>query len=263
MPSVREQAPVAWQISAAGGRRPLPCRFVLRGHEVSFALGAGYNPAERLVIDPVLVFASYSGSPAGMSANTAASDAQGNMYIGGYLFGGQYPVTLGAFKTTYFNGNMVIAKFAANGSTLLYATYLGGSGGGGGGLGQDYALDLEVNAAGELLLLGTTTATDYPTTVGAFDRQLGNGTSGGFAPRDLVVTRFNAAGTALLASTYLGGSGEEAGSVSLVPASLGVDPASGDVLVVSSTQSSDYPLLNAAQTTRAVRPALKRVTTPS
>lgn len=248
---VREQAPVAWQISAAGGRRPLPCRFVLRGHEVSFALGAGYNPAERLVIDPVLVFASYSGSPAGMSANTAASDAQGNMYIGGYLFGGQYPVTLGAFKTTYFNGNMVIAKFAANGSTLLYATYLGGSGGGGGGLGQDYALDLEVNAAGELLLLGTTTATDYPTTVGAFDRQLGNGTSGGFAPRDLVVTRFNAAGTALLASTYLGGSGEEAGSVSLVPASLGVDPASGDVLVVSSTQSSDYPLLNAAQTTRA------------
>lgn len=248
---LREQAPVAWQLSASGVRRPVPCRFVLRGHEISFALGAGYDPAQRLVIDPVLVFASYSGSPVGMSANTAASDAQGNMYTGGYLFGGQYPVTLGAIKTAFFNGNMGIAKFSANGSTLLYATYLGGNGGGGSSFSQDYALDLEVNAAGELLILGTTNAPDYPTTAGAFDRQLGSGSSGGFAALDFVVTRFNATGTAILASTYLGGSGEEAGSVSLVPGSLALDPATGDVLVASATQSNDYPLLNAAQSVKS------------
>jgi hypothetical protein len=247
---LREQAPAAWQLSAAGARRAVPCRFVLRGHEISFALGAGYDPTQRLVIDPVLVFASYSGSPIGMSANTAASDAQGNMYTGGYLFGGQYPVTLGVIKTTFFNGNMGIAKFSANGSTLLYATYLGGNGTGGSSFGEDYPLDMEVNAAGELLILGSTGASDYPTTSGAFDRQLGNGGSGGFAARDLVITRFNATGTAILASTFLGGSGEEAGAVSSVPGSLTVDPATGDVLVASTTQSTDYPVLSAAQSVK-------------
>ncbi|HEX8507392.1 MAG TPA: PKD domain-containing protein, partial [Hymenobacter sp.] len=247
---LREQAPAAWQLSATGERRAVPCRFVLRGQEISFALGAGYDPAQRLVIDPVLVFATYSGSPIGMSANTATADAQGNMYTGGQLFGGQYPVTLGAIKTTYTVGNIGIAKFTANGSSLIYATYLGGNGSGGNLSSEDYPLDLEVNAAGELLMLGTTTASDYPTTAGAFDRQLGTGGPGGFAPPDLVVTRFNAAGTAILASTYLGGSTSEAGSVSLVPGGLAVDPATGDVLVASATQSFDYPLLNAAQTTR-------------
>ena len=248
---LREQAPAAWQLSAAGVRRAVPCRFVLRGHEISFALGVGYDPTQRLVIDPVLVFASYSGSPIGMSANAATSDAQGNMYTGGQLFGGQYPVTLGAIKTVFFVGNMGIAKFSANGSTLLYATYLGGNGTGGSSFSQDYPLDLEVNAAGELLILGTTTASNYPTTAGAFDRQLGNSGSGGFAERDLVITRFNATGTAILASTFLGGSGEEAGAVSLVPGSLTVDPATGDVLVASTSQSTDYPVLNAAQLIRA------------
>ncbi|WP_310397224.1 gliding motility-associated C-terminal domain-containing protein [Hymenobacter sp.] len=242
---LREQAPVAWQVSAAGERRAVPCRFVLRGQEVSFSLGAGYNPAQRLVIDPVLVFATYSGSPAGMSANTAAADAQGNMYTGGQLFGGNYPVTLGAFKTNYNAGNMGIAKLSANGASLLYATYLGGTNSA--GAGQDYPLDMEVNAAGELLLLGSTSAADYPITAGAFDRQLSAGSGGPFSARDLVVTRFNASGTALLASTYLGGSGEEAGSVSSVPGSLTLDPTTGDVLVVSSTLSTDYPVLNAAQ----------------
>ena len=243
--AVREQAPVAWQLSATGTRRPVPCRFVLRGREVSFALGAGYNPAERLVIDPVLVFATYSGSPAGMSANAATADGQGNMYTGGYLFGGNYPVSLGAIKTNFTSGNMGIAKLTANGTSLVYATYLGGNGTGVSPFSEDYALDLKVNGAGELLVLGTTTAGDYPTTPGAYDRVLGNNAS--IRQRDLVLTRFNATGTAILASTYLGGSNEEAGSVSSVPASATLDPATGDVLVVSSTYSTDYPVLNAAQ----------------
>ncbi len=240
---LREQAPVAWQLSASGVRRAVPCRFVLRGHEISFALGAGYNPAQRLVIDPVLVFATYSGSPGGMSANSTVADAAGNMYTGSYVLGLGYPVTLGALKTTYSPGNIGISKFSATGSSLIYATYLGGSGN---GFSSDYPLDLEINPAGELLVLGATLSADYPTTPTAFDRTLGSGP--GFAARDLVVTRLNATGTAILASTFLGGSGEEAGETSLVPAALAQDP-SGDILVVSSTLSTNYPVLNAMQPT--------------
>ena len=242
---LREQAPVAWQLSASGARRAVPCRFVLRGREVSFALGAGYDPAQRLVIDPVLVFATYSGSPGGMSANCTAADAAGNMYTGSYVLGPGYPVTLGAIKSSYSPGNIGISKLSATGSNLLYATYLGGNGN---GTSDDYPLDFELNAAGELLVLAATISADYPTTATAFDRTLG--TSGGGFARDLAVTRFNATGTAILASTFLGGSGEEAGNTSLVPAALALDPA-GDVLVVSSTVSADYPVLNAAQPTRS------------
>jgi len=236
---LREQAPVAWQLTATGQRRPVACRFVLRGHEVSFAVGAGYNPAQRLVIDPVLVFATYSGSPGGMSANCTISDAQGNMYTGSYVLGPGYPLTVGAIKTTFQYGNIGISKLSADGSRVLYATYLGGNT----GAGDDYPLDFEINPAGELLILGASASSDYPTTPGAYDRTLG---SAGFGLRDLVITRLNATGTGILASTFLGGNGEEAGSVSSVPAGLAVDPG-GDILVVSSTTSVDYPMLNAAQ----------------
>ena len=241
---LREQAPVAWQLSATGGRRPVPCRFVLKGNEVSFALGYGYNPAERLVIDPILVFATYSGSPGGMSANTTVTDAQGNMYTGGYVLGDRYPVTLGAIKSVYKYGNIGISKLSGTGSALIYATYLGGNGGPvGNAFVDDYPLDFEMNAAGELLVLGASTSVDYPTTAGAFDRTLGDGSG---AIRDLVITRLNATGTAILASTFLGGSGEEAGGTSMVPAGVALDPG-GDVLVVSATRSVNYPVLNAQQ----------------
>ncbi|MET4073134.1 hypothetical protein ABIB44_000365 [Hymenobacter sp. UYCo722] len=237
---LREQAPVAWQLAANGARRSVPCRFVLHGREVGFALGAGYDPTQRLVIDPVLVFATYSGSPGGASANTTVADAQGNMYTGSYVLGSGYPVTVGAIKATYRYGNMGISKFSASGNSLLYATYLGGSGGG-----EEYPLDVEINAAGELLILGSSSSFDYPITAGAYDRTLGSG-GGSFSPRDLVVTRLNPTGTALVASTYLGGSLEETGPVSSVPAGLAVDP-NGDVLVVSSTYSTDFPTLNPQQ----------------
>lgn len=234
---MREQAPVAWQLSATGARRAVPCRFVLRGKEISFALGKGYNPAERLVIDPTLVFATYSGSSGGMSANTTVSDSQGNMYTGGYVLGSGYPVTLGAIKSQFQYGNIGISKLSATGRNLLYATYLGGNS----SPVDDYPLDLEVNAAGELLILGATISPDFPTTAGAYSRQINSS-------RDLVITRINATGSAVLASTFLGGSSEEAGGTSTVPASLAVDP-NGDVLVVSSTRSSNYPVLNAQQPT--------------
>ncbi|MBJ6111145.1 gliding motility-associated C-terminal domain-containing protein [Hymenobacter sp. BT523] len=242
---VREQAPVAWQFSATGQRRAVPCRFVLSGREVTFALGKEYNPAQRLVIDPVLVFSTYSGSPGGESANTTVADSQGNMYTGGYVLGSGYPVTLGAIKSTFAYGNIGISKLSAAGNSLIYATYLGGGGTSSFATVDDYPLDFDINAAGELLVLGSTISTDYPTTNGAYDRTLNNGNGG----RDLVVTRINSTGTGILASTFLGGTSDEAASTSLIPGSITTDPASGDVLVASTSFSIDYPRVNAFQNT--------------
>lgn len=242
---VVEQAPVAWQLTPQGQRRPLPCRFVLGGaggHEVSFRLGAGYDPAQRLIIDPKLVFATYSGSPGGMSANATAPDAQGNMYTAGYSFGNQYPVTPGAYKTTNPGSiNMVVAKLAADGRTQLFATYLGGSGGG--ILSWEYALDMKVDASNNVLVLGLSSGQDYPTTAGAYDRTL-NG------DQDYVITRLSSTGSSLLQSTFLGGSSQDGGNLSTEPASLELDPGTGDVLVAGSTQSGNFPVLNALQPTK-------------
>lgn len=238
---VREQAPVAWQTTPQGARRAVPCRFGLggaEGNEVSFLLGAGYDPRQPLTIDPTLVFATYSGTLGGMSANATAPDAQGNLYTSGYTLGPQFPVTVGAYKTRYTFDNMAIAKLAADGKTELFATYLGSdkvSSNKG-----EYPLELKVNPAGDLLVLGLTSSADYPTTAGAFDRTI-NG------DQDYVLTCLSSTGDRLVASTFLGGSGQEGGSLSSIPASLEIDPATGDVLAAGTTASSNFPTLNAWQ----------------
>lgn len=238
---VQEQAPVAWQTTPQGARRVVPCRFVLggaEGNEVSFALGAGYDARQPLTIDPTLVFATYSGSIGGMSANATAPDAQGNMYTSGYTLGPQFPVTVGAYKTIYVSGNMAVAKLAADGKTELFATYLGSASLT--NFSTEYPLDLKVDPAGNVLVLGTTISSDYPTTPGAFDRSF-NG------DQDYVLTSLSSTGDRLVASTFLGGSGREGGDLSSIPASLDIDPGTGDVLMAGATASSNYPLLNATQ----------------
>lgn len=238
---VREQAPVAWQTTPQGQRRALACRFVLggaAGNEVSFRLGAGYDARQPLTIDPTLVFATYSGSIGGMSANATAPDAQGNMYTSGYTLGPQFPVTTGAYKTIYVSGNMAIAKLAADGKTELFATYLGSASLN--NFSTEYPLDLKVDPAGNVLVLGTTISSDYPTTAGAYDRSF-NG------DQDYVLTCLSSTGDRLVASTFLGGSGHEGGDLSSIPASLEIDPGSGDVLVAGTTLSGNYPVLNAMQ----------------
>ena len=259
---ITERAPQAWQTNAVGGRQPVACRYQLAADgTVRFALGA-YDQQRPLTIDPVVVFSTYTGAYSDNWGFTATYDPQGNLYSGGISFGVGYPASSGAFQTTFAGMvDIAIIKYntAATGpGARVWATYLGGSS-------ADFPTSLVVNNQGELLLLGVTSSANYPTTTGAIQRTFGGGTyaepygSGGAVTltngSDLVITRFNAAGSALVGSTYLGGSANDG----LLPLNRSTtaqlahnygDSFRGDILVdatdnvyvASHTASSDFPL---------------------
>jgi hypothetical protein len=254
-----EQAPRAWQTDPATGRRqPVACTFRLHGTEVRFELG-DYEHGRPLVIDPVVQFASYTGSRVENWGFASTFDAAGNLYTAGVVFEPGYPVTVGAYQTT-FRGNtdMAIMKFntAVTGpGARVWATYLGGNN-------LDFPHSLLVNSRNELLLLGTTSSTDFPTTGTALGRSFWGGTfiaPGDTLPNgsDLVLTRLSASGGGLRASTYLGGSGNDGLLDPVAPAprlhynfgdafrgDLALDP-QGNVYVASVSSSADFPGLAA------------------
>ncbi|AYA37472.1 hypothetical protein D3Y59_10685 [Hymenobacter oligotrophus] len=267
--TVTELAPRAWQVGAGGERQPVACRYALRGQEVSFALGR-YDRARPLLIDPTVVFSTFTGATADNWGFTATYDPQGNMYSGGIAFNLGYPVTAGAYNTT-FNGNIDIAIIKYNTATTgaasrVWATYLGGSS-------AEYPQSLVVNSRGELVILSTTGSANYPTTAGAFDRSFAGGPSVspyGFGDAlytmaqgtDLAITSLNATGSALVGSTYLGGNSTEGlnmrtGMVAELMRNYG-DQFRGDVLVdandniyiASNSASPDFPTRNNFQAAR-------------
>ncbi len=209
--TVVERPPAAWQ-DVGGVRRPVRCSYELRGDQVRFRIGRGYDPAHALVIDPEVVFASYSGSHADNFGFTATYDAAGHLYGGGLARGSGYPVTSGVVQPTFAGGlfhcDIAISKFTADGSDLLWSTYLGGSG-------SEVPHSMVVNAAEELYVLGSSSSSDFPLSTGCHD-QLFNGGPVPFFPgssygvemgagTDAVIAHFNSAATELIGSTYLGG----------------------------------------------------------
>ncbi|UOQ53475.1 DUF7948 domain-containing protein [Hymenobacter cellulosivorans] len=259
---LRELPPQAWQTDATGRRVAVPCTYVLEGSTVQFKLGR-YDHEQALTIDPTVVFSSYSGSKANNWGFTATYDPQGNMYSGGIVFGAGYPTTTGAFRTT-FGGVVDIGIIKYNAATTgpaarVWATYIGGSA-------SDFPHSLVVGSQGDLFLLGSTSSTDYPTSATAYDRTFNGGTyidpygNGGGAPydvpggSDLAITRLSADGSKLVASSYLGGSGNDG----LLPPGISAlaynygDAFRGDILldasnniyIASSTASANFPTAN-------------------
>lgn len=247
--TVVEQAPFAYQVI---GTKiiPVKCKYVLKNNIISFKLNK-YNHAYPLIIDPTLVFASYTGSLADNWGFTATYDSDGNLYTGGNVQGAGYPTSLGAYQVTYggggFGGNgwmadMAIAKFSSNGAALLYATYLGGSD-------NEQPQSLVVNASNELIIFGTSYSTDYPTTAGAYD-EVHNGVA------DIVVTKLNSSGSALVGSTFIGGSGSDGINANhdfftLAPTKYNygdesrgevICDNSGNIFVASSSKSINFPI---------------------
>ncbi|GAA4382574.1 hypothetical protein GCM10023186_23040 [Hymenobacter koreensis] len=169
---VTELAPKAWQLDAQNRRQAVACRYVVNKNVVSFALGR-YDHTRALVIDPTVVFSSFTGSTVDNWGFTATFDQQGNMYSGGIAFGTGYPVTTGAYNTS-FSGSIDIAIIKYNTAVSgtgarVWATYLGGSS-------ADYPQSLVVNSRGELVVLATTGSANYPVTTTAFDRSFNSGT---------------------------------------------------------------------------------------
>lgn len=175
-----------------------------------------YDRSRDLVIDPVLIFSTYTGSTADNWGTTAAYDSHKQTYTAGLVFNLGYPTSLGALDST-FNGNADIGifKFDTLGSQRLFATYLGGSQ-------ADMPHSLFVNTFDELLVFGTTGSANFPVTAGAYQTIHGGGTSLSYEDygnsyhsiyfpngSDIFVARFSANGQQLQASTYVGGSGND------------------------------------------------------
>lgn len=193
-----QDRPYAYQV-VKGVKKQVPCSFRLRGDKISFELAQGYDPALDLYIDPTLLFSTFSGCT-GVSnlAFTATYDAGGSIYTAGVTYGTGYPVTLGAYDLSFagITADITISKYDGV-SNLLYATYLGGQ--------TDFApigferpVSMYVNSADQMVLLGTANCTDFPVTPGVFDNSYNDFD-------DLFITIFNPSGTAIVASTYLGG----------------------------------------------------------
>jgi gliding motility-associated-like protein len=247
--NIVEMRPLAWQI-INNDTVFVQCDFLLQGKFVSFKLGNNYNRNYDLVIDPIIVFGTYSGSTADNWGYTATYDQQGNVYAGGVVFGMGYPTTVGAYQTTYGgNVDIAISKYNTTGTSLIYSTYLGGSG-------PDVPNSIVVNSANELYVFATTGSSNYPTTPGCIDNSFNGGTSYTLTyiinfsnGCDLGITCFNAAGTSLLASTYFGGSGNDGLSMDVNLKHNYADDVRGEILldensnvyVVGSTASHNFP----------------------
>jgi gliding motility-associated-like protein len=231
---------------------------VLTGkNNIHFSLPKGYNKAETLTIDPELIFSTYSGSTADNWGHTATYDAAGNLYSGGTVFGVGFPATTGAFQMRFSELiDVGILKFSPDGSQLLYATYLGGNH-------SEVPNSLIVNSKNELLVFGTTSSTNFPTSATAYQKVFGGGTSvepvGGIAlsnGSDIFISKLSADGKQLTASTYVGGSGNDGLSNTDIAkirnygdsfrGEIELD-SQDNVIVVTSTNSTDFPLQNADQ----------------
>jgi hypothetical protein len=241
--------PLAYQL-VDGQRHPVAGNFALLGKQTVGFLLASYDRSRALVIDPVLAYSTFlggSGCPGitgpyfGDKGDAIVVDAAGNAYVAGATYSINFPVTPGALQTSN-NGaakqssNAFVAKLNSTGTALVYSTYLGGSGNSQ-GLG-DAAYGLAVDSSGNAYVTGSTMSTDFPATQGAFqttNHAAANESNNAF------ITKLNATGTALVYSTYLGGSG----TVVLSPADQGnavaVD-AAGDAYVAGRTHSTDFPV---------------------
>ncbi|MCW5907638.1 MAG: PKD domain-containing protein [Chitinophagales bacterium] len=205
-----ERKPYAYQV-IGGTKKEVECRYAFNHATsvLSFEFPKGYNTNYELVIDPTLVFSSYTGSTADNFGFTATYDSLGNLYAGGIVFGFGYPFTTGAYQTAFGGGiiDMSITKFNSTGTNIIYSTYIGGND-------NDQPSSLVVNHLNELVILGTTSSLNYPTTTGAYDATFNGGNYVNYPSNgveyvngsDIVVTVLNSTGTGLIGSTLLGGS---------------------------------------------------------
>ncbi|CAG5084971.1 DUF7948 domain-containing protein [Parvicella tangerina] len=247
-----EQSPYAYQ-QIDGKETQIKCEYKLRDNVLYFIFPEGYNTSLDLVIDPVLTFATYTGSSADNFGCTATNDLDGNMFVGGTVFGAGYPSSTGAFQVSFNGGNidMGITKYTADGTNLMYSTYIGGAG-------NEIPHSLVVTSNDELVILGTSNSMDYPISGTAFQTTMqgGTGTSwGGYgfnynAGCDIVVTKLNVAGTGIVGSTYLGGTGNDGlNEGSLLHYNYGdafrgevINGPNGEIIVASTTSSADFPV---------------------
>jgi gliding motility-associated-like protein len=189
----KELYPYTYQV-IDNQRREHATRYEIKGDVVKFKV-KNYDRTTTLTIDPVEIFFTYSGSAADNYGFTATYGPDGSFFSAGIAFGTGYPVSTGAFQTLFNNGerHIAIIKLTPDGVNRVYATYLGGND-------KEQPHSLIVDPQGNLIMAGRSSSQNYPTTVPVF------GTGGQW---DIVVTKLNATGSALIGSMRIGGSNDD------------------------------------------------------
>jgi uncharacterized repeat protein (TIGR01451 family) len=198
-----------------------------------------------------LVYSTYLGGTADELGNAIAVDADGNAYVAGETSSLDFPATTGAYQTrgscptctanspAMLHPDAFVAKLNAEGTALVYATYLGGGH-------EDSARGIAVDPSGRAHVVGETRSSDFPTTDGAAQPALGGGTCFSDPCADAFVASLEADGSALSYATYLGGAREDGARA------VATDE-DGDAYVAGSTASSDFPTQGTCEA-RAVVP---------
>ncbi|MDW8296472.1 MAG: gliding motility-associated C-terminal domain-containing protein, partial [Raineya sp.] len=206
--SIYEKKPYSYQV-IKGKEVEVPTRFVLNGNVVSFDFPQGYNKKYPLIIDPGIVFATYSGATSSVYGNTACFDEAGHLYAGGTSFGpgmragSPTPTNEGSLGGSV---NIRLYKYNPTGTTLLYVTFVGGND-------NEIPHSLVVDSNNFLYAFGSTGSSNFPSDVGTF--QGGTGVGSIFAGisysqgTDMYIVKLNPNGTRNRIR-ILGGSGNEA-----------------------------------------------------
>lgn len=222
--------PIAYQTNGSGAKEYVKAEYVLEREHSQIRLAvASYDRDRALVIDPVLSYSTYLGPSGGI--NGIAVDAAGNAYVAGGNTWSGFPTTPGAFQATCpggcaQGGYAFVSKLNSSGSALVYSTYLSGTTG-------DFAQSIAVDSAGNAFVTGEASSADFPVTNGAF--QTACHSCGVIGGGNAFVTKLNASGSALVYSTFLGGSASEEG------VGIALD-AADNAYVGGYTNSIDFPV---------------------
>ncbi len=282
---VKENKPIAFEI-LNGKKRSVSCDFVLNGNEVSFKVGK-YNLNAILVIDPVLIFATYCGSITDNFGMTATFGQDGTAFSAGTIYGNAYPTpdnlafdVASNFTIPNVSGSVTtdafISKYSSDGTTMLWTTFIGG---GNNSIGTETAHSLICDKNDNVYIFGATSSTDFPIQGGYQTTHSGgsalsilfNGSNFGTQGTDIYVAKFSANGHTLMGSTYMGGSSNDgvnykitSGSYSSAAAYDSLTTNYGDqfrgeimldslgnCIVTSCSRSTDFPTQNAFQPSNA------------
>lgn len=205
-------------------KRKVEGNFTNKSGNWSFDLET-YNKSQTLIIDP-LIYATYIGGSHYDEAHSIAVDASNNVYVSGFTYSSDFDITAGAFQSSIAGDwDIFVSKLNADGTDLIYSTYIGGSG-------SDFAVSNAVDANNNLYITGYTTSTNYITTAGAF-QTINNGGVDGF------ITKLNASGTALIYSTYIGGNNGD------YSRAIAIDT-SNNAYITGNTNSNNFVTSNGA-----------------
>lgn len=245
----KELDPYTYEIEN-NSRKDIETKYVIDGDVVKFKV-KNHSSANTLIIDPTFVFFTYTGSTADNWGFTATYGPDGSFYSGGIAFGNGYPVTTGAFQTNFGGGginkgvDIAVMKLSPDGKRRIYATYIGGSG-------DEQPHSLIVDPQGNLILAGRTDSPNYPVSPSSQ-------AAGGLM--DIIVTKLNASGNAIIGSMRIGGSNndgvnitdDEASGTKSLKRNYGDDSRSevlldnaGNIYLASCTQSTNFPTTSAA-----------------